>query len=321
MKNNPVQFAVVREDPLTELAVIEHHKSQKALLIGSGGCSALSLLCIKPTLEITIFDTNPAQIALLKEKVKALTLDERGASFKAQFGIGSDSLTGLNTKGNFESLFRGLRHFIFDLVATKEEMLELFGKQDHSEIFERITSNKFWPVAFDLFLSDSILRAMFTDAAVQHVEKGSYPQYFRKALEKGLKSKDAPDNYFLHHIFLGHYLECAKKLPVYLSSDNRNFPIKCVLGDLHSVENISDHDFISLSNIFDWMTPGQVEETAKFLTLKCKKGTSLLWRQLGHDRDMSMFFPEWTFDRKMAEGLLATDRSLFYSRYYVATRK
>ena len=321
MKNNPIQFAVVREDPLTELAVIEHHKSQKALLIGSGGCSALSLLCIKPTLEITVFDTNPAQLTLVKEKVKALTLGDRGTNFKAQFGIGSESLTGLNANGNFESLFRGFRHFVFDLVATKEEMLEFFGSENHSEIFEHITSNKFWPVAFDLFLSDSILRAMFTDAAVQHVDKGSYPRYFRRALEKGLKSKDAPDNYFLHHIFLGHYLENKKKLPFYLCSDNRNFPIKYVLGDLHSVENVTDHDFISLSNIFDWMTPRQVEETANFLTTKCKKGTSLLWRQLGHDRDMSRFFPEWTFDRKMAEGLLATDRSLFYSHYYVATRK
>lgn len=321
MKHNPVQFAVVREDPLTELAIINQKKAIKALLIGSGGCTALSLLCVKPELEVTIFDTNPAQLALVKDKVKALTLRKIDSEFNAAFGIGSEDLRGLNTNGNFESLFRGLRHFIFDLVAPKEEMLELFSGQNQSEIFSRISNNKFWPVAFDLFLSDSILRAMFTDAAVQHVDKGSYPQYFRTMLEKGLRAKDAPFNYFLHHIFLGHYLEDKSKLPIYLSSENRHFPIKYVLGDLKAVEQLSDHDFISLSNIFDWMTPGQVDETAKFLTSKCKEGTTLLWRQLGHDRDMSKFFPKWSFDKKAAEQLLANDRSLFYAHYYVATRK
>jgi len=319
MRQNPIQFAVVREDPLAELHVIDKKKSEKALLIGSGGCTALSLLCAYPELEVTIIDTNPAQIDLIKAKVKALNKRNHSQNFNATFSIGCEDPRGLNTCGNFESLFRGLRNFIFDLVAPKEELLELFSGKNRLETFEHIRSNKFWPVAFDLFFSDSILRAMFTDAAVQHVEKGSYPRYFRNVLEAGLKSQDAVNNYFLHHIFLGHYLEDKEKLPLYLISDNIDFPIKYILGDLSLVENISNYDFISLSNIFDWMTADQIQATSTLLTRKCARGTTLMWRQLGHDRDMSKFFSEWSFDKNLANDLLENDRSLFYSRFYVAT--
>ena len=321
MRNNPIQFAVVREDPLTELAIVEQKKSKSALLIGSGGCTAFSMLGARPDLKVTVFDTNSAQLALVKNKAKALSAKTKKQEFREIFGIGQEYSLGLNSNGNFESLFRGLRHFIYDLVAPKEEFLELFQERSDPDILARIITNKFWPVAFDLYLSDSILRAMFTDAAVQHVEKGSYPQYFRKALERGLKSKDAPFNYFLHHIFLGHYLDQVKKLPLYLSSENRSFPIDYVLGDLRAVENLAEHDLISLSNIFDWMSADQVQETATLLSKRCPAGTTLIWRQLGHERDISTFFSEWSFDKKLATDLLANDRSLFYCQFYVATRR
>jgi S-adenosylmethionine-diacylglycerol 3-amino-3-carboxypropyl transferase len=321
MKHNPIQFAVVREDPLTELTIINRKNIKNVLLIGSGGCTAFSLLCARPTLEVTIFDTNPAQLTLVKNKAQALSNRTNKTDFNATFGIGHEATLGLCSNGNFESLFRGLRNFIFDFVASKKDLLELFQEQNRLEIYRDLITNKYWPVGFELFFSDTLLRAMFTDAAVQHVEKGSYPRYFRRQMEHGLLAKDAPSNYFLHHIFLGHYLDAESKLPLYLSSSNRNFPIKYIHGDLHAVDNLAAYDFISLSNIFDWMSEDQVQESATYLSKKCVSGTTLLWRQLGHDRDMSQFFHEWSFDIKLAEDTLLADRSLFYSRFYIATRR
>ena len=72
MKSNPLQFAVVREDPAVERAVMADRPVERALLIASGGCTALALQCWWPEASFTLVDPNPAQLALVQRKVRAL---------------------------------------------------------------------------------------------------------------------------------------------------------------------------------------------------------------------------------------------------------
>ena len=106
-----------------------------------------------------------------------------------RFNIGTSDPEGLNQNGNFESLFRGLREFIFDLVADESEIRALFEEEGQlANVSELLFSSKYWSVAFDLYFSDSLLNAMFGPDATQHAEAGSYPRYFQQLFEKGLTS-------------------------------------------------------------------------------------------------------------------------------------
>ena len=60
---NNTLFAVNREDYLIESQVIKNIKPEKMLMIGSGGCIALSLKVIFPKLDLSIVDINSHQIS------------------------------------------------------------------------------------------------------------------------------------------------------------------------------------------------------------------------------------------------------------------
>ena len=198
MRNNDVQFAVVREDPMVEAELVRLTKARNVLLIASGGCTALTLQALFPDLHITLVDFNPVQLERVRQKMRALR-DIDVATRHRKFNIGTSDPSGLNQNGNFESLFRGLREFIFRLVADAAEIRGVFEKKDRlAEVSEILFSNKYWSVAFDLYFSDALLHTMFGPDATQHAETGSYPRYFQTLFEKGLTSLNAFDNYFLH---------------------------------------------------------------------------------------------------------------------------
>ena len=112
MRDNPLQFAVVREDALVEVEVLRRHPCRRVLLIASGGCSALTLQSVLPELEITLLDPNAAQLDLVRAKLDALDALRAGDRL-ARFNVENDDPSGLCECGNFESLFRSLRTFLF----------------------------------------------------------------------------------------------------------------------------------------------------------------------------------------------------------------
>ena len=180
--------------------------------------------------------------------------DIDAAAHHRRFNIGCSDPNGLNQNGNFESLFRGLREFIFDLIADEAEIRAMFEEKDRlASVSEILFSSKYWSVAFDLYFSDSLLNAMFGPDATQHAETGSYPRYFQQLFEKGLTSAAAFDNYFLHHVFLGYYLQRPDSLPYYLLSPPTGYHFQMVEGTLDRVPELHRFDLISLSNIMDWM--------------------------------------------------------------------
>ena len=115
MRDNPVQFAVVREDPNTELRTLLGKHPKRILSIGSGGCTALALSQTYPDTEIILVEPNEAQIALIQQKAHALEnlqKTEKRARFNIapsewipETFISPDRAPGLNNSGNFESLF------------------------------------------------------------------------------------------------------------------------------------------------------------------------------------------------------------------------
>ena len=322
MPDNDVQFAVVREDPMVEAELVRLTNASNVLLIASGGCTALTLQTLFPDLHITLVDFNPAQLERVREKMEALR-DVDAAARHRRFNIETGDPSGLNQNGNFESLFRGLREFIFDLVADETEIRLLFEEQGRlADVSEILFSNKYWQVAFELYFSDSLLNAMFGPGATQHAETGSYRRYFQTLFEKGLTSAGAFDNYFLHHVFLGYYLQRPTSLPYYLLAPFTDYRFQMVEGTLDQVPELHRFDLISLSNIMDWMPLAEITSLIGYLQNEMKSGASVLYRQLNNYTDLSTYFGDsFAFNEALGVRFQEIERSLFYASVHVGKRR
>jgi len=317
--NFNIQFAVVREDPIVEQTVIEEFHPKNVLMIASGGCTALSLKILFPSIAFTLFDINPKQLDHVRHKISKLK-EHSNSVDNSLFNIGQDNLTGLNACGMFESLFRSFRNFIFEFICPLEQLERIFTTSDILEaasLKEKIFQNKYWPVAFDLFFSDSMLITMFGKDATQHAKPGSYPRYFQQQLDKGLNRDDFQTNYFLHHIFLGYYLDRLDSLPLYLEKAKRfsnEVPDFTMLNsDLLSIKNIKNFQLVDLSNIFDWMSEERVMHYIDYLSDNLLPGSIIIFRQLNNSKNYLSKFDDFRNHQELSNQLIELDRSLFYN--------
>ncbi len=313
-----LKFAVVREDPELELALVERTKARAVLTVASGGCTLLTLAKRHPELELVGFDFNPRQLAHVREKAAAL-----GRVPLERFNVGHTDPAGLNQRGEFEGLFRTLRRFLEEFVAPAHELAAFFepatSTVERRALLSRWCGSPYWPVAFELALATPFLHAMFGPAATQHAAPGSYPGYFQAVFERGLQREDAPHNPFLQHVLLGAYR--AEDAPEYLRAE-RPLPLTLVEGSLPDVPGLGRFDVISLSNIFDWSDDTLVASWAALLSREARPGCAVLCRQLNNRRDLRRFFaPAFEFDDALGAALLARDRSLFYERIEVGFRR
>lgn len=320
MRGNKIQFAVVREDPALPATLVDRFAARRVLLIGSGGCTGLTLRCLHPDLKITLLDPNPAQLALIERKASALGAPP-GSRRRALFNIDDDRADGLSQCGNFESLFRGLRGFLNEFIATDAEILHWFtGTATPIELAAAALQDPYWPVAFELFLHAALLNTMFGPDATQHAQPGTYPRYFRERFERGLARADARDNYFLHHMLLGRYLDRESSLPIHLARSTAGGPLELRCGLVQDCADLATFDLVDLSNIMDWMAPAAIATLADALT-QMHPGAAIVYRQLNNRADrQAAFGGAFRFDPDLGHALLARDRSLFYESIHVGIR-
>jgi S-adenosylmethionine-diacylglycerol 3-amino-3-carboxypropyl transferase len=283
----PLKFAIVREDPELETQLIERTGVKAALLVCSGGCTALTLARRFPSLAVTAFDVNPMQLEHLRQKAAA-----SGAELER-----------LNQAGEFEALFRVLRRMVEEFVAPPDAIAGYFRGEAPFDW----TRSRYWPAVFSTVFNDPLLHAMFGPDATQHAAPGSYPGYFQRAFERGLSRADGPHNPFLQHVFLGRFLAP----PAY------GEPVDVVLGSLPEVPSLERFGLFSLSNVFDWSADELAADWGARIDGAARPGAAVIIRQLNNRREVARFFPHFRFDEELGARLLATDRSLFYERIVV----
>lgn len=312
---NPLQFAVVREDPEVESALVVRFGARRVGLVASGGCTALTLASRFPEVALTLVDPNPAQLAHVRAKLDALRTLEGDARLAA-FNVGTDDVAGLSARGNFEGLFRGLRDTLRAFVASPAEIAAVCaGEADPAPLL----ASRYWPAAFAMWFSDALLHAMFGPDATQHAPPGSYPAYFRARIERGLADPARGSNRFLHHVLVGCFRPEAP--PPWLGwRPPADVPIELVHGTLADLDPAA-FDLLHLSNVFDWMAPAAAEALAGHICARARPGTVVTWRQLNNERDLAPLFPGFQFDPDLEADLLAGERSLFYQRLRVGVRR
>jgi S-adenosylmethionine-diacylglycerol 3-amino-3-carboxypropyl transferase len=312
-----VKFAVVREDPAVELRLCDLTHAHAALVVASGGCTALSLAAERPSLAVSAFDLSRPQLEHVRAKAMAVAAHDLRA-----LGVDDGDPGSLAQRGHFEGLFRVLRRFVEEFVAPPAEIADLFERADPAHTaatVARWTANGYWPAAFATCFNDAWLHAMFGPAATQHAVPGSYPGYFQRAFERGLARPDAAQNPFLQHVLLGRYL--ARDAPAYVRA-HRLLSLDLVLGSLHDVPDLGRFEVVSLSNVFDWSDDATLASWADLLAASLRPGSAILVRKLNNQRDVRRFFaPAFDFDDRLGAELHAEDRSLFYERIEVAFRR
>lgn len=318
MKKNPIQFAVVREDPQIEMDIIRDFNLDRATLIGSGGCTAFCLKALNPSMQITLIEPNAAQIELIREKARALETLE-GADLFLKFGVGYGAdKNSLIEGGNFESLFRQFRLFVQEFIISDPQIDQALGNAE-AETWRKVFAHPYWQVAFDLFFSDSILVTMFGEAAIQHAPPNSYPAYFRRRLEKGLESAGAPQNYFLYHIFLGRYFPREAAIPYYLTNLPANLEFEFFQGFAQNFDGFTGKQLAHFSNIFDWCDDEIVRQITARAAENLEKGSVVTFRQLNNQKDYRALFGSdfrWLDTSEIVE----RDRSLFYEKIEIGEK-
>lgn len=306
MRDNPIQFAAVREDPAVELALLADVAVPRVLLVGSGGCTALTISSARPDTDLLLVDMNRAQLALVRRKVEALADGVR----EGDWCLDGDDPAALDGCGNFESLFRVLRTILHEFVATDAEILEVVRGQ---RPVQWLTSAAYWPVAFALCFADAPLVAMFGPDAVQHAPKGAYPAYFQAAIERGLGAADRATNRFLHQILLGRTLPEAR--PPFLIAPPVSPCFDYRQGRIEEVPGLERFDLVAISNVLDWMDDIAAAALCRHVAAEMRPGAVVVWRQLYNPKDYRKYFTDFDWLDTVP------DRSLFYASVHAGRKR
>ena len=316
LPRDPLQFAVVREDPRIEASLFTEQLPDHALLIGSGGCTALHLRAKFPQTAITLVEPNSAQTEHLNRKLRALQHLEPSA-----FNVGTDDVGGLHECGNFERLFRLLRTVLDVFVISATDRAARCADPDAD--WDDVVTHPYWPIAFVTAFDDALLTTMFGPAAVQHATPGSYPDYFRTRIEAGLRADDRARNPWLHHVLLGAYINDRSAWPPFLAAPPTDLePFDTRTTDLQGVESFAPFDFVQLSNVLDWTDDDGCRALARRLGDDLAPGARILWRQLNDPRDLVGYFgASFEFSAPRDADLAEHERSLFYDQVHLGTHR
>jgi S-adenosylmethionine-diacylglycerol 3-amino-3-carboxypropyl transferase len=319
--SSQLQFAVVREDPRLESALVRELHPRRALLVASGGCTALHLRAEAPELAITLVEPNPAQLAHVQRKLAELGSGRTPANAPSRWNIGTADPTGLHECGHFERLFRLFRNVLDLFVLPAAERAQRCA--DPAADWADVVRHQYWPVAFATAFGDELLLAMFGPAAIQHAPRGSYPGYFRRRIESALSAGDRHQNPWLHHVLLGHHLTDAAAWPPFLQNAPADLrPFDSLPCDLASVPSFAPFDFVGLSNVLDWMDDAACRQLAERLGAELRPGAAVLWRQLNDPRPLGdLFAPTITCDPFRDALLTERERSFFYDQVHLGTHR
>jgi len=302
MFNTNIAFSQVREDPELDLLVLESIKTKdkKALVIGSGGCSILTLLLDQNIEKLDVIDANIDQIELIKLKI-ALLKNSNTQEF-IQFTEGQN----INYRNKFLNNIKNDEFFNKEYWKEPHNFNQLISGINQAGVFERlfknlrdeftdcpmlIENNDEWDAAFETVFNRSNLISAFGENAVKYSMSKEFTEHFSEVMSKAIKKYQFENNYFLDQIFKGQYNE---DLPIFLDEENK----KIILSNLHKLNFINKpfheyvketnqtYDFIHTSNITDWLPLDILDGMYKDIYTKLNVKGKVMSRRLNGDHSL-----------------------------------
>ena len=271
-------FDNVYEDPRLELSLFKEYSARKMLCIASGGCTALTLKTLLPDLQISLVDTNPGQLALVKEKVSILEAGDE-IKIKRFFNIGSAYDECFSNRTVFNKINRCLRLLIQELLASESKLVELFSETPYSiDKAKVLLHSSFWDLVFQMVYSTSLVSVILSKHVTHMLIRDKIGNFLCNNVRAGLCSAYGGRNYIWQRLFLGYYLPTA--LPVFLSGKRKkSYDFQYYHASLEDVPDLETYDVISLSNICSWMNVEQMRSFIYKLSERLKPGAVILLRE------------------------------------------
>jgi S-adenosylmethionine-diacylglycerol 3-amino-3-carboxypropyl transferase len=346
-------FAQVREDPRLEIEALEPGPDDSIVIVGSGGCTALSLLAAGAG-HVTAVDVNRTQNHLIELKVAALTVLQRVDALAFLAAIPSAEpvrlgeyeklrahltpaavaywdahsamiAAGVLNAGVTERFIRGVVRVLRLAVhprARIDRMLACDTLDAQRSLFEREWNTTRWRAFFHLLLNRAVFRKAYDPAFFAHLERPSFADHFHRQAEHALTELSVRDNYFLHHILTGQYpVNTDGGVPPYLSKEAHVSRERLTLVDgtvtdhLRTLPDASVTGF-AISNICEWLGSHDVDALFAEIVRTAAPNATLCFRNfVGWTEVPPRFRPMITEDRVRGEEMMQRDRSVVQRRF------
>ena len=356
-RDDRLYFAQVREDPALEIEALGIGPAETAVVVSSGGCTALSLLASSSGRVIAV-DLNRSQNHLLELKVAAVwALDcDAAVSFlggapaagpgRWETFLGLQPLLSPAARRYWERhadwIRSGVircgvseRHIRTVLAAVRlavyprarvGALLACRTLEDQRVFFHTRWATRRWRWLFSLLLNRFVFRRTYDPAFYVYATE-SFPAHFRRMAERVLTEIPVQSNYFLHQMMTECY-PSAEVAPPYLTPVGH-----AALSDVHRRLELVDapleellrrtpdrsvHAF-ALSNICEWLSPEAVSRLFSEVVRTAVPGARVIFRNYVGATDVpAALRHRLAEDVERGAALTLRDRSPFASRVHLA---
>jgi S-adenosylmethionine-diacylglycerol 3-amino-3-carboxypropyl transferase len=352
----PVAFAQVREDPRIDEAIADRLPAESSLLmVASGGCTAAFLANHSSLREIILVDSNPAQLALARLKLKlleetdtatrgavlghsAMDASDRAAYLEREFsvmGIPADALgplpllasVGPDYAGRYEQLFAALQSEIRNdaaLAAGLAELLDLESPEMQEDWLER--NVPWWTkleALFERVFALGNLVALFGEEATRNPRQ-PFAAHFLERLRHLVTHQPLRNNAFVRQMLRPNGSRAAwLQRSTGASRNSWRFTAQAMTDAMRDeTAEGRRHDMVHLSNILDWLDPRAATRTLQSAWNCTEPGGWVVIRQLNSTLDIRALGEAvgWEWDAQWSEELLGVDQSFFYRMLHIGRK-
>ncbi|MEH7222723.1 DUF3419 family protein [Bacillus sp. JJ1566] len=348
-------FSQIREDSLVEREISKVVEPKKVLVIGSGGCTAFSLLN-DSVVQVLCVDVNPAQCALIELKkaviehftrkeflafIGEITCNNRVEMYKTvdenlpdyardywQQHLPEIEL-GINHCGVNERFYRFIGENICRNIYDESVWEVLFSAknlEEQRDFYEQYLTTSEWRTAAKILLSKTTHLQFFPSFMFANASENDFATFFLSQFEKEVKTKPIHNNYFLTQILFSSYLyDQDEGVPFYLSEEGfkaakRNMG-KLSIHPVSIQELLSKEDSIDafyLSNVFDWSDINGKEAICNgILRAKSDKAVVLFRNMLSSSQLPDVFMKRFILDKELSKRCEGLERSMLYQKITV----
>jgi S-adenosylmethionine-diacylglycerol 3-amino-3-carboxypropyl transferase len=337
----PLAFAQVREDPRLDLELARRVPSGGTVVMIASGGETTGCLGRLP-LRLELVDMNPAQLALARVKWELagkwpaedaaallghlpMVAEERRRRMKdllEALGLDEDVFgapewiaeRGVDQGGRYEVCFAELRARLEPWRGELEAMLR-------SEAAVMDFGGTWLDEAFAGVMSLENLVCLFGQEATQNPRR-SFSDHFAERTREVIGRMPPIENPFLWQILAGgfppdcRYDWLEDERPIIAEAVWRQGKMDAVLYSMAA----ESAELVHLSNILDWLSPGEAEATLRSARRVLKPGGTVILRQLNSTLEMEEIDSGIAWDGELGKAMVARDRSYFYPRIHVGSR-
>ncbi len=242
-------FAQVREDPVLEIDALRVRGGGRYIVVGSGGCTALSMLAAGAG-HVAAVDLNRAQNHLTELKAVVVGVV---SPWEYQGFLGAEPMSGLRRAriysalrarlspgateywdehresieagvlgaGASERFIKALARVVKSCVHPKariERLLSAKSLDEQRSIYHTEWNNRRWKSLFHILVNRWTFDRTYDPAFFANVENPGFAKHFHQLFERTICEVPAATNYFLHFMLTGRYpVSRVDGVPPYLA--------------------------------------------------------------------------------------------------------